>query len=257
MPATSWWMTRRSAEAGAGGSRDGGGFLFGGGRPSASPRNRPQNRTGACRPEAQAHPTDPQHRPRGPKDPAAATFRAWARQRSPEPRPPLPWGPHPAALTRVPPSPTNSVGEGVHFRVSLRLNKPGARAGAPHPQPFPRKLRGGREPARCARLADTRFRSPPLRSTAKRGTGAGGGGSQGMHRQPGVTDRSAPLSRAVCGGEAGTGGFRGMHRQPIASRSKFSPLRTQFVRGGAGGGATPRHAPGPVVLPYSSTFRHS
>jgi hypothetical protein len=105
-----------------------------------------------------------------------------ARQRSRRRGPRLPWGPHPAALTRVPPSPTNSVGEGVYFGIGSASAGCGARAGAPHPQPFPRKLRGGREPVECATSAEARFRSPPpLRSG---GRGPGGGGSRGMRRQP-------------------------------------------------------------------------
>jgi hypothetical protein len=49
-----------------------------------------------------------------------------------------------------------SQGKGVHAIrgaavatfVGRRLG-PGVSAGAPHPQPFPRKLRGGREPVPC------------------------------------------------------------------------------------------------------------
>ena len=129
---------------------------------------------------------------------------ARARQRSPKPRPRLPWGPHPAALTRVPPSPTNSVGEGVHTKAESWVGRSGARAGAPHPQPIPRKLRGGREPVECAKPAEAHFRSPPPLRSGGRGPGGGG--------------------------------FQGMHRQPVEPHSTFSPLPAQFTGGGAGEG---------------------
>jgi hypothetical protein len=73
-----------------------------------------------CHPEAQARRTPPHVEPRGPKDLACDTSRL---------------GRGSAADAWAPAPERGNPG-------------PGACRGAPHPQPFPRKLRGGREPVR-------------------------------------------------------------------------------------------------------------
>jgi hypothetical protein len=71
-------------------------------------------------------------------------------------------------------------------RISVLRGQSGARAGAPHPQPFPRKLRGGREPVRRTR--------------------------------PAGAQSNSPLPHGVYGGEAGRGG-RPRHAPNLSKRS--------------------------------------
>jgi hypothetical protein len=110
-------------------------------------------------------------------------------------------------------------GRGGTLRAWVWAGRPGARAGAPQPQPFPRKLRGGREPVGCARPAGVQFRSPPpLRSG---GRGPGGGGCRGMSDRPSNLDRSSPLSRRSLPGEGpGEGPARGMRWAQVTRPSE-------------------------------------
>ena len=111
--------------------------------------------------DPRVHTRSPAHHPTRAEGSNRGHVQARARQRSRMRRPRLPWGPHPAALTRVPPSPTNSVGQGVHFGSGLRRGQARCVGRRPPSPTLPRKQRGGREPVECAGPAGAHFRSPP------------------------------------------------------------------------------------------------
>jgi hypothetical protein len=166
---------------------------------------------------------------------------ARARQRSPKPRPRLPWGPYPAALTRVRPSPTNSVGEGVPT-AALHVSSGRTRAQGPVRAVETAAGTARSPPARtahtfdCARPAGAWFRSPPpLRSG---GRGPGGGGLPRHARQPLVRDRSLPSPGEVCPGRGGGGARRGTQGRP-SHPIEVLPSPAPFA-----GEGQPTHSPG-------------
>ena len=116
-----------------------------------------------------------------------------------------------------------ACGEG---RTSIRGGGFCASAGAPHPQPFPRKLRGGREPVGCVRPIQAHFRSPPpLRS------GDGGRGEGAPAACTGTPPkRSRILPSPACGRGAGGEGSREMRRRQSKRPAVRKPRRNRGPR---------------------------
>jgi hypothetical protein len=134
--------------------------------------------------------------------------------------PQLPWAPHPAALTRVPPSPTNSVGEGVHCRDgSVRIARRSGRR-PPSPALPPQTARGKgasrvRQASRSASVIQRPRRTEPARTPSH----------AGRRIQP--RTRTSPDAAAVTSAAASTSSRR-LKPQLASHEVRLRGLHAQF-----------------------------